>query len=94
MIVVSDFAVILAERRATQIATRFHRVHRESLLTGAPQFAPNDMPLVTRKGVYPYEYTDCWDRLSETSLPERSEFFSTLTEEHVAVADPPSNPRH
>jgi hypothetical protein len=53
----------------------------------AKVFAPNDMPLVTRKGVYPYEYTDSWDKLSETSLPERSEFFSTLTEKHVKVAE-------
>jgi hypothetical protein len=50
-------------------------------------FAPNDMLLVIRKGVFPYEYTDRWDRLAETSLPERSEFFSTLTEEHVAIAE-------
>lgn len=26
-------------------------------------FVVGDMPLVTRKGVYPYEYTDSWSRL-------------------------------
>uniref|UniRef100_A0A2S2QNX5 DNA-directed DNA polymerase n=1 Tax=Sipha flava TaxID=143950 RepID=A0A2S2QNX5_9HEMI len=50
-------------------------------------FAPDDMLLVTRKGVFPYEYTDRWDRLAETSLPECSEFFSALREEHVAIAE-------
>ena len=25
-----------------------------------------------RKGIYPYEYMDCWDKFKETSLPRRS----------------------
>jgi hypothetical protein len=47
-------------------------------------FAPEDLPLVTRKGVYPYEYTDSWEKLEETSLPPKEEFYSTLTEEHIS----------
>ncbi|XP_026819595.2 uncharacterized protein LOC113558329 [Rhopalosiphum maidis] len=38
------------------------------------------MPLVTRKGVYPYEYTDSWERLKETRLPRKRDFYSTLME--------------
>ncbi|VVC33455.1 Ribonuclease H-like domain,Recombination endonuclease VII,Zinc finger C2H2-type [Cinara cedri] len=34
-------------------------------------FNVEDMPLVSRKGVYPYEYTDSWDKLEEDSLPEK-----------------------
>ena len=26
--------------------------------------------LLLRKGVYPYEYTDSWERFDETSLPD------------------------
>jgi hypothetical protein len=46
-------------------------------------FTPRDMQLVTRKGVYPYEYTDSWNKLEETNLPEKNDFYSTLTEEHI-----------
>jgi len=50
-------------------------------------FAPADWPLVTRKGVFPYEYTDSWDKLTETQLPDRMEFYSALTETHVSDKD-------
>jgi hypothetical protein len=46
-------------------------------------FCSDDMPLVTRKGVYPYEYTNSWQRLSETRLPEKKHFYSTLLEAHI-----------
>lgn len=50
-------------------------------------FSLEDIPLVTRKGVYPYEYTDEWQKLCETSLPTRTDFYSTLLETHVDVDD-------
>ena len=34
--------------------------------------------LVTRKGVYPYEYMDSWDRFHETRLPPIDKFYSKL----------------
>ncbi|KAF0683340.1 DNA pol B 2 domain-containing protein, partial [Aphis craccivora] len=49
----------------------------------AKSFVPKDMDLVTRKGVYPYEFTDSWDKLEETILPRKEDFYSTLTEEHI-----------
>ncbi|XP_022173276.1 uncharacterized protein LOC111035801 [Myzus persicae] len=46
-------------------------------------FKSEDMPFVTRKGVYPYEYTDGWNRLEESCLPEKKDFYSTLTESNI-----------
>jgi hypothetical protein len=46
-------------------------------------FTHTDLPLVTRKGVYPYEYTDSWARLEETSLPSKEDFYSTLCEKDI-----------
>jgi len=43
----------------------------------------NDMPLVTRKGVYPYEYTDSWSKLDDTRLPRKRDFYNTLTESGI-----------
>ena len=34
--------------------------------------------LLLRKGVYPYEYMDSWERFDETSLPDKEAFYSKL----------------
>ena len=36
---------------------------------------------MVQKGVYPYEYTDDWKRFSETSLPEKEDFYNSLMED-------------
>ncbi|XP_050065307.1 uncharacterized protein LOC126554264 [Aphis gossypii] len=61
---------------AENLVTPEHDNFRET----AKHFVTGDMPLVTRKGVYPYEYTDSWERLKDMSLPRKQDFYSTLTE--------------
>ncbi|VVC41601.1 Zinc finger C2H2-type [Cinara cedri] len=46
-------------------------------------FNNEDLPLVMRKGVYPYEYTNICGKLEEESLPEKADFYSTLAEEKI-----------
>ena len=36
-----------------------------------------------RKGVYPYEYVDSWERFDETSLPDKEAFYSNLNMEDI-----------
>jgi hypothetical protein len=43
--------------------------------------------LLRKKGVYPYEYMDGFDKLKETSLPPKKKFFSSLTGEDVSGDD-------
>lgn len=43
-------------------------------------FTQDDLPFVTRKGVYPYEYTSSWDRLDELELPSKEHFFNSITD--------------
>ena len=38
----------------------------------------NKFVLLLRKGVYPYEYMDSWERFDETSLPDKKYFDSEL----------------
>ena len=38
----------------------------------------NELTLMTRKGVYPYEYMSSFERFDETELPPRDAFFSSL----------------
>ncbi|KAL9960469.1 hypothetical protein ACROYT_G033932 [Oculina patagonica] len=39
--------------------------------------------LLFKKGIYPYEYMDSWERFNETSLPEKEKFYSKLYDEHI-----------
>ena len=43
--------------------------------------------LLLRKGVYPYEYKDNWERFNETSLPDRKDFYSCFNMENIADID-------
>ena len=43
--------------------------------------------LLLRKGVYPYEYMDSWERFADTRLPPKASFYSKLTGEHISDKD-------
>ena len=40
-----------------------------------------------RKGVYPYEYMDNWERFNATSLPSKESFYSNLNMENIDDID-------
>ena len=47
----------------------------------------NKFILLLRKGVYPYEYMDNWERFDETSLPDKESFYSSLNMENIDDID-------
>ena len=47
----------------------------------------NNPILLLRKGFYPYEYMDDWEKFIETALPEKEEFYSSLSMEEFTDAD-------
>ena len=47
----------------------------------------NKFVLLLRKGVYPYEYMDNWERFNETSLPNKVPFYSNLKVENIDDID-------
>ncbi|XP_071632794.1 uncharacterized protein [Temnothorax longispinosus] len=47
----------------------------------------DDFELLTRKGVFPYEYVDSVEKLEDTCLPPRDSFYSSLTGETVSESD-------
>ncbi|KYQ58873.1 hypothetical protein ALC60_02117, partial [Trachymyrmex zeteki] len=46
-----------------------------------------DFELLIRKGIFPYEYIDCADKLQDTRLPPRESFYSSLTGDTVTESD-------
>ena len=50
---------------------------------------PNDdqFALIKKKGVYPYDYMDSFQRLSEKSLPAIEDFYSILNDTNISESD-------
>ena len=47
-------------------------------------YAEDKLSLLTRKGVYPYEYMDSPEKLKETKLPPKEAFYSRLSDEGIS----------
>ena len=43
--------------------------------------------LLLRKGVYPYEYMDSWEKFEKTSSPDKKGFYSKLNSEGISGYD-------
>ncbi|XP_063934023.1 uncharacterized protein LOC135145815 [Zophobas morio] len=43
--------------------------------------------LLNRKGVFPYDYINSWEKLLETKLPEKKDFYSRLYEQDIKDED-------
>ena len=43
--------------------------------------------MLLRKGVYPYEYMDSWEKFDETTLPPKEIFHSNLNLEDISNED-------
>ena len=59
---------------------------KESLKYTSQQFKGEQFNLMTRKGVYPYDYMDNFDKFSE-KLPQKEDFFSIMNNEHISNKD-------
>lgn len=61
---------------------------RKTVLHKEFQHLPTDkLSLLERKGVFPYDYVDCWEKLDEDFLPRRVDFHSRLIDESISDAD-------
>ena len=47
----------------------------------------DNIELLTRKGVYPYDYVSSLEKLSETQLPTKEHFYSKLNDEDISEED-------
>ena len=47
----------------------------------------NKFFLPLRKGIYPYEYMDSWERFNENTIPPKEAFYSELNLENITDKD-------
>ena len=56
-------------------------------LFGFENYSELQYKLLTRKGVYPYEYMSSWDRFEDTELPPIESFYSSLNMSKISESD-------
>ena len=56
---------------------------KESLKYTSNRFKGTKLDLMVRKGVYPYDYMDSFDKFN-SPLPKKEEFYSILNNEHIS----------
>ena len=59
----------------------------EALKYTNKKFKGGKFELMTRKGVYPYDYMDSFEKFNKTELPTKEEFYSILSDEHITDED-------
>ena len=47
----------------------------------------NKFVMLLRRGIYPYEYMDSWEKFCETILPPKEAFYSNLNLEYISNGD-------
>ena len=62
-------------------------VRRCQKLIGFEEYTDNQYDLLTRKGIYPFEYVSSWDKFEETQLPPIEAFYSNLNMTNVSEDD-------
>ena len=70
----------------TSLANLVSNLSKEDFHNTNHVFKKN-VDLLTRKGVYPYDYVSSLDKLSETCLPPKDEFYSKLNDEDISDED-------
>jgi len=56
---------------------------KESLKYTSEVFKGKALDLMSKKGIYPYDYMDSFERFNETKLPTKDEFYSIPNDQHV-----------
>ena len=54
---------------------------------GFEEYNENQYKLLTKKGIYPYEYITDWDKFKEMKLPPKEAFYSKLNVSGVSKED-------
>ena len=71
----------------TSLANLVSNLTKEDFHNTKHVMKDTNIDLITRKGIYPYDYVSSLDKLSETSLPPKEAFYSQLYNENISDED-------
>ena len=72
-----DFSIELDEELKKKFKNTFECSKRDT----------NKLILLLRKGTYPYNYMDDWEKLNKEALPKKKECYNNLHLEHISEED-------
>jgi hypothetical protein len=72
---------------STSLDVLMKNLRKEHCTNLSKYYSGKQLELLLRKGVYPYEYVDSVERLSETKLPPKEAFYSKLNDSHISDED-------
>ena len=56
---------------------------KEAFKYTSEEFTGEKLSLMSQKGMYPYDYMDCFEKFDQTELPTKEQFYSILNDQHV-----------
>ena len=69
---------------ATSLDKLVNNLPKDDFINLRSYYSGDKFNLLTRKGVYPYEYMDSLEKLKETELPPKEAFYSRLNDEDIS----------
>lgn len=72
---------------ASSLANLVDNLGEDDFINTRKYYNHEQLKLLKRKGVYPYEWMDSLDKLNETELPQIDAFYSTLSGEGISDDD-------
>ena len=69
---------------ATSLDKLVNNLSKDAFSNVNRYYAEDELSLLTRKGIYPYEYMDSPKKLKETQLPPKEAFYSRLNDEGIS----------
>ena len=71
---------------SSSLESLVNNLPRDSLKYTSKMFKGKKLNLMARKGIYPYDYMDSFDKFNE-KLPTKEDFYSILNNEHITDDD-------
>ena len=68
---------------ATSLNNLVKNLSKENFIQTRKTFGEK-FELLTRKGVYPFDYMNSFEKFNETELPRREEFYSKLNDSEIS----------
>ena len=56
---------------------------KKDLKCTSEMFTGDKLSLMSQKGIYPYDYMDCFEKFNQTKLPTKEQFYSVLNGQHI-----------